>query len=81
MLPVTAGSDAHDVWYVGSAVTRFDGRDAGDLRRALLAGRTRAHVDWSWTAGKLAPHLARQLRAAYRFSRRDRHRVNVGTLP
>ena len=26
MLPVTAGSDAHDVWYVGSAVTRFEGR-------------------------------------------------------
>jgi len=25
MLPVTAGSDAHDVWYVGSAVTRFAG--------------------------------------------------------
>ena len=28
MLPVTAGSDAHDVWYLGSAVTGFPGRDA-----------------------------------------------------
>ena len=80
MLPVTAGSDAHDIWYVGSAVTRFDGRDASALRRALLAGRTTAHVDWSWTAGKLPLHLAMQLRAAYRFLRRDRQRVNVGTL-
>jgi predicted metal-dependent phosphoesterase TrpH len=81
MLAVTAGSDAHDVWYVGSAVTRFEGRDSSDLRRALLAGRTRAHVDWSWTAGKLPLHVAIQLRAAYRFLRRDRQRVNVGTLP
>jgi hypothetical protein len=81
MLPVTAGSDAHDVWYVGSAVTRFDGRDADALRQALLAGRTSAHVDWAWTAGKLPLHLAIQLRAAYRFFRRDRQRLNVGTLP
>jgi len=71
MLPVTAGSDAHDVWYVGSAVTRFEGRDADSLRRALLAGRTRAHVDWSWTVGKLPFHLALQARAAYKFLRRD----------
>jgi len=81
MLPVTAGSDAHDVWYVGSAVTRFEGRDASDLRRALLAGRTRAHADWSWTAGKLPLHLKIQLRSAYRFLRHNRQRVNVGTWP
>lgn len=79
MLPVTAGSDAHDVWYVGSAVTRFEGRDANDLRRALLAGRTRAHADWSWTVGKLPLHLKIQLRSAYRFLRHNRQRVNVGT--
>src|SRR5262245_56778303 len=81
MLPVTAGSDAHDVWYVGSAVTRFEGRDASDLRRALLAGRTRAHADWSWTVGKLPFHLTVQARAAYRFLRRDRQRITVGTMP
>jgi len=81
MLPVTAGSDAHDVWYVGSAVTRFEGFDAADLRRALLAGRTRAHVDWSWTVGKLPFHLTVQARAAYRFLRRDRQRITVGTMP
>jgi predicted metal-dependent phosphoesterase TrpH len=81
MLPVTAGSDAHDVWYVGSAVTRFEGCDAVALRRALLAGRTSAHVDWSWTASKLPLHLAIQLRAAYRYARRDRRRVDVGTSP
>ena len=80
MLPVTGGSDAHDVWYVGSAVTRFEGRDAESLRRALLAGRTRAHGDWSWTVGNLPFHLAVQLRAGYKFLRRDRQRVSVGTL-
>jgi hypothetical protein len=51
MLPVTAGSDAHDVWYLGSAVTRFPGRDGHALRAAVAAGRTRAQVAWSWTAG------------------------------
>src|SRR5262245_21195993 len=81
MLPVTGGSDAHDVWYVGSAVTRFEGLTADSLRRAILAGRTRAHVDWSWTVGKLPFHLAVQMRAAYRFLRRDRQRVSVGTMP
>ena len=81
MLPVTGGSDAHDVWYVGSGVTRFEGRDAESLRRALLAGRTRAHGDWTWTVGKMPYHLAFQLRAAYKFLRRERQRVTVGTLP
>jgi predicted metal-dependent phosphoesterase TrpH len=81
MLPVTGGSDAHDVWYVGSGVTRFEGRDAESLRRALLAGRTRADGDWTWTIGKLPFHLAFQLRAAYKFLRRERQRVTVGTLP
>jgi predicted metal-dependent phosphoesterase TrpH len=81
MLPVTGGSDAHDVWYVGSGVTRFEGRDAESLRRALLAGRTRAHGDWTWTVGKLPYHLVFQLRAAYKFLRRERQRVTVGTLP
>ena len=78
MLPVTGGSDAHNVWYVGTGVTRFEGRDAESL---LLAGRTRAHGDWSWTIGKLPFHLAFQPRAAYKFLRRERQRVTVGTLP
>jgi predicted metal-dependent phosphoesterase TrpH len=81
MLPVTGGNDAHDVWYVGSGVTRFEGRDAESLRRALLAGRTRAHGEWTWTVGKLPYHLAFQLRAAYKFLRRERQHVTVGTLP
>ena len=81
MLPVTGGNDAHDVWYVGSGVTRFEGRDAESLRRALLAGRTRAHGEWTWTVGKLPYHLAFQLRAAYKFLRPERQHVTVGTLP
>jgi predicted metal-dependent phosphoesterase TrpH len=67
LLPVTAGSDAHDVWYLGSAVTRFPGRDAAALWRALAAGRTRAHVNWSWTAGKVPRHLTIQIRSLFRF--------------
>jgi predicted metal-dependent phosphoesterase TrpH len=82
MLPVTAGSDAHDVWYVGSALTRFEGRSAADLRRALVAGRTRAHVQWAWTVEKLPRHLTIQLRAAARFLRRPRRACPLrGTVP
>ena len=82
MLPVTAGSDAHDVWYVGSAVTRFDGRTADDLRQALVAGRTRALVQWAWTAGKLPRHLTIQVRAAARFLRRHRRSYPLpGAVP
>ena len=71
-LPVTAGSDAHDVWYVGSALTRFEGRTADDMRAALVAGATRAQVHWSWTAAKLPRHLRFQLTAMLRFLRHHR---------
>jgi predicted metal-dependent phosphoesterase TrpH len=67
MLPVTAGSDAHDVWYLGSACTTFPGRDAAALRGALEAGRTRARVEWSWTAAKMPRHVHIQSRSAIRF--------------
>jgi predicted metal-dependent phosphoesterase TrpH len=67
MLPVTAGSDAHDVWYLGSASTRFPGHDATALRRALAAGRTRAQVDWAWTASKMPRHVHIQSRSVLRF--------------
>jgi hypothetical protein len=42
---VTGGSDAHDVAYLGSAVTRFEGRNDAALRHALLERRTRAHLE------------------------------------
>ena len=71
-LPVTAGSDAHDVWYVGSAATRFEGRTEADLRCALMAGATRATVQWSWTATKVPRHLRLQVTAMVRFLRRHR---------
>jgi len=67
-LPVTGGSDAHDVWYVGSGLTRFEGRRPEDLRRALLAARTRAQVRWRWTADKMPRHVAIQLRSLVRFT-------------
>jgi len=74
MLPVTAGSDAHDVWYLGSAFTGFPGRDAIALRRALAAGQTRALLAWSWTAAKMPRHVRIQSRSALRFYRVWRQR-------
>lgn len=67
MLPVTGSSDAHDVWYLGSAMTHFAGRDAQALRRALVTRRTRARVNWSWSVGKLPRHVRIQSRSAVRF--------------
>ena len=80
-LPVTAGSDAHDVWYVGNAVTRFAGRSAEDLRQALLSGVTRAHRDWSWSCDKLPRHLRLQTRALLRFLMLCRQRRHVASAP
>jgi len=77
MLPVTGGSDAHDVWYLGSAITQFAGADAPSLRRAVLTGRTRARVDWSWTLTKMPKHVRIQLRAAVKFFWRSRQRRAV----
>jgi predicted metal-dependent phosphoesterase TrpH len=69
MLPVCGGSDAHHVWYVGSGLTRFEGRDGPALRRALAAGRTRAHRAWAWTADKLPRHVHYQSRSLIKFLR------------
>jgi len=77
MLPVTGGSDAHDVWYLGSAVTRFAGTDAQSLRRAVVTGRSRAQVDWSWTLTKMPKHVRIQSRAAVKFVLRSRQRRAV----
>ena len=85
MLPVTAGSDAHDVWYVGSAITRFPGRDADALRGAIRAGHTQAQVAWAWSADKLPRHLRLQFRSLLRFLalgyRRRRMRPLVEVVP
>jgi predicted metal-dependent phosphoesterase TrpH len=67
-LPVTGGSDAHDLWYVGSGVTRFEGRSSEDLRRAIRAGKTQTQVRWRWTVDKAPRHLAIQLRSLIRFA-------------
>ena len=80
-LPVTGGSDAHDVWYVGNAVTRFAGRTAADLRRALAMGRTRAHRDWAWSAGKMPRHVRIQTRSLLRFLMLCRQRRRVASMP
>lgn len=80
-LPVTGGSDAHDVWYVGNAVTLFAGHSAADLRHALVAGLTRAHRNWSWTADKLPRHLRLQTRSLLRFLMLCRQRRHVASAP
>ena len=41
-LAETGSSDAHFLMTVGSALTRFPGRTADDLRRSILEGTTRA---------------------------------------
>jgi predicted metal-dependent phosphoesterase TrpH len=66
--PVCGGSDAHDARYVGSGLTRFEGRDARALRRALVAGRTHAHLNWSWTLGRLPGHVRLKCGDAARFA-------------
>lgn len=66
-LPVCGGSDAHDARYLGSGLTRFEGRDATALRRALAAGRTHAHLNWSWTLGRLPGHFRLKCVDALRF--------------
>jgi predicted metal-dependent phosphoesterase TrpH len=80
-LPVTGGSDAHDVWYVSNAVTRFAGRTAEDLRQALLSGVTRAHRDRAWTFDKLPRHLRLQTRTLLRFLMLARQRRHVASAP
>jgi hypothetical protein len=74
MLPVVGSSDAHDVWYVGSGLTHFAGRDARALRHALSTGQTRARVNWSWSIEKLPRHVRIQSRSAIRFLALLRHR-------
>jgi hypothetical protein len=49
-------------------VTRFEGRDATALRRALLERRTRAHLAWSWTVGNVPRRFAVKVRSFIRFS-------------
>lgn len=41
-MTVTGGSDAHTLGGIGCGITRFPGRTAADLRRAILAGQTSA---------------------------------------
>jgi predicted metal-dependent phosphoesterase TrpH len=41
-LPLIGGSDAHHLGAVGRGFTRFPGRSAADLHRAILAGQTEA---------------------------------------
>ncbi|PDW04380.1 CehA/McbA family metallohydrolase [Candidatus Viridilinea mediisalina] len=41
-IPMVGGSDSHHLATVGMGFTRFPGRTAADLRRAILAGQTSA---------------------------------------
>jgi predicted metal-dependent phosphoesterase TrpH len=52
-LPMIGGSDAHHLGAVGQGFTRFPGRSAADLRRAILAGQTTA-AGCFWGVGGLA---------------------------
>lgn len=52
-LPMVGGSDSHHLPTIGSGHTRFPGRTAADLRRAILAGQTEA-VGALWGTLRLA---------------------------
>jgi predicted metal-dependent phosphoesterase TrpH len=78
LLAVTGSSDAHDVAYVGSAVTRFAGRDAAALRRALLERRTRAHLEWRWTVSNVPRHFAVKVRSFVRSLEAGRRVLPAG---
>lgn len=52
-LPACGGSDSHHLATIGAGVTRFPGRSADDLRRAILAGTTSAEGH-GWGARGLA---------------------------
>lgn len=62
-LPEVGGSDSHHLATVGCGYTRFPGRSAADLRRAILAGQTQAGGA-PWGAVRVAQvgaHQARRL--------------------
>lgn len=82
-LPVVGGSDSHHIPTVGAGYTRYPGRTAADLRRAILAGQTEAGGElwgtlrlaelgalmaWRGVAGLLAPAAVGQARAALDMS-------------
>jgi len=79
LLAITGGSDAHDIRYVGSALTRFPGRDASALRRALAGRQTSAHLNWSWTADKIARRWIIKWRAFARISLKHRRRTMMNS--
>jgi predicted metal-dependent phosphoesterase TrpH len=58
-LPVTGSSDAHALDSIGSGLTRYPGRTADDLRRAIVQGQTVAEgTAWPLTDyWKLLPRL------------------------
>ena len=39
-LPITAGSDAHSIEYIGRAYTIFPGKNSSDLRESILTHKT-----------------------------------------
>ena len=61
-------SDAHALEAIGTGWTRFPGRDAADLRRAIEAGTTQHGGSFHQTAGQLGT-FGRQLRKRGRDAR------------
>lgn len=45
-LPMTGGSDAHSLGGIGCGITRFNGRTADELRRAITATQTDGEGHW-----------------------------------
>ncbi|NTW03820.1 MAG: CehA/McbA family metallohydrolase [Oscillochloris sp.] len=61
-LPALGGSDAHHLETIGRGYTRFPGRSAADLRRAILSCETVAcGSSWFWRPHRIATWVVSRL--------------------
>ena len=67
-LPTVGNSDAHAVAAIGTGWTTFPGREADDLRQAIIEGRTHHHGSFHGTASQLGT-FGQQLRKYGRDAR------------
>jgi hypothetical protein len=61
-LPITAGSDAHDLEQIGRVYTIFPGKTAEDLKKSILGGHTLIQTNYFWSAKELASLVGRNIK-------------------
>jgi predicted metal-dependent phosphoesterase TrpH len=65
-LPITAGSDAHDLGQIGRVYTIFPGKSATDLKKSILDGHTLIQTNYFWSAKELASLVGRNIKKRIR---------------